>query len=500
METDEGKKKKHIEMAARSLLSLGLLLAPPGASAALFEAEETTAAPSRLFRLNFEDPDATHAFIDGTSSDAAVDDLLMGDADPGDGPSSPSGGTRGRGNVCGGRLDVQLSEGGDVLTFEPNELCSGDGYSGTLVPSRQGSNRALYQGTGSAFGDGAVHITLVPGPSSGTYAASIVDDDTGMVHTLMPDAQGEMTVYSLSQDDYDDEDDDLLLPEVEGMNEEDVVAMYMAEIDGEASQGGGGDSDGGGGKGGGCESLRRKKKCRRAPGCRWDRATSACSAADEPHAMKSHTVVGHSGGKNAYSLRHGAAHNIFGGDRRLEGTSTAGGSDGVQPRRRGLNEKPTHTLDVLVAYTTSAECQNANRPSNCSPNANTQDSMANRIDLAFKETNEAMALSGIDGGFRLVHAVRVDYNEAGKSFGDAISELRIKGDGEMDELHALRTQYGADMVSLLVGIPGSCGVAYVGPQKSAMFSIARYNCATGVSIFYMPYSRNPIALHAFSTS
>ena len=90
-------------------------------------------------------------------------------------------------------------------------------------------------------------------------------------------------------------------------------------------------------------------------------------------------------------------------------------------------------------------------------------------------------MSGINAKVRLVHAVRVEYDETDKTYNNAIADLRVNGDGKMDEVHALRTQYGADMVSLLLGISGSCGIAYVGPSVSAMFSIARFSCATGVS-------------------
>jgi len=150
---------------------------------------------------------------------------------------------------------------------------------------------------------------------------------------------------------------------------------------------------------------------------------------------------------------------------------------------------------MLVAYTTSAECQNSFLDSRCTPTRDTQTSILARIDLAVKETNEAFALSGIDARVRLVHAVRVEYDETDKTYGNAIAELRVNGDGKADEVHALRTQYGADMVSLLVGIPGSCGIAYVGPNKSAMFSLARFNCATGYYSFGHEAAHNLGCLH-----
>jgi len=48
---------------------------------------------------------------------------------------------------------------------------------------------------GSTLDDGRVHITLRPGKDrNGSFAASVTDDGTGSVHTVVPDANGDMVV------------------------------------------------------------------------------------------------------------------------------------------------------------------------------------------------------------------------------------------------------------------------------------------------------------------
>lgn len=49
----------------------------------------------------------------------------------------------------------------------------------------------------------------------------------------------------------------------------------------------------------------------------------------------------------------------------------------------------------------------------------------------------------------------------------------------MDDVHTIRTLYGADVVALMVDIPDSCGVGYVGPLFGYMFSVTSWLCAAG---------------------
>lgn len=52
-----------------------------------------------------------------------------------------------------------------------------------------------FVGSTADDGDGGVHITLRPGHDrNGSFAASVTDDVTGSVHTIVPDANGDMVV------------------------------------------------------------------------------------------------------------------------------------------------------------------------------------------------------------------------------------------------------------------------------------------------------------------
>ena len=71
------------------------------------------------------------------------------------------------------------------------------------------------------------------------------------------------------------------------------------------------------------------------------------------------------------------------------------------------------------------------------------------IDLMEAETNQAYAASGVIQRIRLVGTAEVSYLEHASSKDD-LAHLRVKSDGEMDEVHALRDQYAADFVHLIV--------------------------------------------------
>ena len=77
-------------------------------------------------------------------------------------------------------------------------------------------------------------------------------------------------------------------------------------------------------------------------------------------------------------------------------------------------------------------------------------------------------LSVINGGntditFTIVHAEVIDYDDSQfADMGDDLDALRTPGDGILDEAHALRAQYGADLVHLILPTykGDTCGIAY----------------------------------------
>ena len=134
------------------------------------------------------------------------------------------------------------------------------------------------------------------------------------------------------------------------------------------------------------------------------------------------------------------------------------------------------TIDVLVAYTDSVKSS--------SGGAN---GIAALIDLAVFETNLCFQNGGAQCALRLVHTHEVSYSETG-NMGLDLDRVEGKNDGYMDEVHGLRTQYGADAVALLVDSGSYCGIANLmtsvsGSFKGKAFSVTKRSCATGYYTF-----------------
>ncbi|HEX6171060.1 MAG TPA: T9SS type A sorting domain-containing protein [Chitinophagaceae bacterium] len=132
------------------------------------------------------------------------------------------------------------------------------------------------------------------------------------------------------------------------------------------------------------------------------------------------------------------------------------------------------TIDMMVVYTQQAE-------NSWGGSANT---IAN-ITQAVTNMNISMTNSGINNvTFRLVHTAKVSYTESG-DFSTDLVRLAGNGDGYMDNVHSLRDQYGADLVSLIIGSPtSSCGIGYLNTNPSSYssgnaFNVSLYSCVLG---------------------
>jgi hypothetical protein len=106
---------------------------------------------------------------------------------------------------------------------------------------------------------------------------------------------------------------------------------------------------------------------------------------------------------------------------------------------------------------------------------------------AVAETNQGYANSGMSTRLNLVGTVLTDYTTSGDMLTD-LGRLRHTSDGHMDELHALRDELGADLVSLIDKQSGYCGLAYrmtgLSPFfASSAFSVVNHSCATGYFSF-----------------
>lgn len=125
-------------------------------------------------------------------------------------------------------------------------------------------------------------------------------------------------------------------------------------------------------------------------------------------------------------------------------------------------------IDVMVAYTEAARAA-----------AGSTNAMKARIALAIKQTNTSYSSSGVTTRLRLVHVEEVTYTETG-NLATALNRLKNPTDGSLDNVHALRNAYGADMVALVVRNGGSeCGrAAAIRANASTAFQVTVFNCMT----------------------
>lgn len=107
-------------------------------------------------------------------------------------------------------------------------------------------------------------------------------------------------------------------------------------------------------------------------------------------------------------------------------------------------------IDILVAYTGKAKS-----------NAGSTRDMKAAIQFWVNETNAALEGSLVPTRLRLVGVHEVSYAEAGQGFGTHLDNLTDRGDGEMDEIHQVRDDTGADLVVLIVGeLTNACGIGW----------------------------------------
>lgn len=116
-------------------------------------------------------------------------------------------------------------------------------------------------------------------------------------------------------------------------------------------------------------------------------------------------------------------------------------------------------IDVMVVYTTAAKNTNGG-----------QNGIEALIALGISLANQAFTNSQINTQFRLIHSAEVSYPESG-DYNTDLSRLRGTTDGFLDDVHALRNMYKADLVTLVAdNIGTACGVAYVMDAVSASFA------------------------------
>lgn len=107
-------------------------------------------------------------------------------------------------------------------------------------------------------------------------------------------------------------------------------------------------------------------------------------------------------------------------------------------------------IDVMVIYTPAARDA-----------AGGQAAIEALIIQRLSEMNTANDASGVLFDWRLVNVMEVDYSESGNIATD-LQYLQVIGDGVLDDVHATRDTYKADVVAMLIseGSNNACGYAY----------------------------------------
>mgnify|MGYP002639287985 CR=1 FL=1 len=127
-------------------------------------------------------------------------------------------------------------------------------------------------------------------------------------------------------------------------------------------------------------------------------------------------------------------------------------------------------IDVMMVYSTIVKTLTGGTAS-----------IQSKMNLAIAKTNVAYAASGVTQEVVLVHTEEmVGYSEP-SSFNQMLQDLQGTNDGKMDNVHALRNQYGADCVAMLCANTQYCGLAYLMTNPSASFaswafSVTNYSC------------------------
>jgi hypothetical protein len=125
-------------------------------------------------------------------------------------------------------------------------------------------------------------------------------------------------------------------------------------------------------------------------------------------------------------------------------------------------------IRLIVAYTKAAARHYSNIATDLIP-------------LAIEEANESFRNSGISNVMlELAYTYMTDYVESGSHF-DHVFRFADKGDGYMDEVHALRDQYKADVGVLIVDDPHGCGLSaevYARPERA--FAVVHHECAANM--------------------
>jgi hypothetical protein len=123
------------------------------------------------------------------------------------------------------------------------------------------------------------------------------------------------------------------------------------------------------------------------------------------------------------------------------------------------------TVKMLVVYTPNARAK-----------AGGTTAMQALIQLGVADANTAFNNSGVNLQVRLAGTLELKSNETTNYSGD-LSSLRSSTDSKWNEVHAARTKYGADQVTLIgayTNVSNPVGIGYFKASKSYAFTIVKY--------------------------
>ncbi len=124
-----------------------------------------------------------------------------------------------------------------------------------------------------------------------------------------------------------------------------------------------------------------------------------------------------------------------------------------------------YPLRVIVAYTPAARKA-----------AGGKSDMESKIQLAIASANKSYTNSKINIKMELAHCYETNYIESGKAT-EEVKRFTEKNDGHMDEVHALRGQYAANVAVLIVNKMDSCGqAAVIGANQDNAFCVVQLQC------------------------
>lgn len=132
---------------------------------------------------------------------------------------------------------------------------------------------------------------------------------------------------------------------------------------------------------------------------------------------------------------------------------------------------PATTIDVLVVFTTATKIAWGGVAQSNS-----------FIATAITNFNTALQNSGVTNvTINLVYSGEIAYTETGDISTD-LAQFRATNDGFLDDVHTLRSTYGADLCALVTSTPtNTCGLGYLNSNPSnysanSGFTVSLYNC------------------------